>query len=95
MLTYCNVLLQSIIATVNLSVYGHAYEGMPGYAYTSAFWCGVISCVLAGIIASTLVLYVIVAGVQHRSDTEETRVQGRHFMVREYNSSSGNTVANG
>lgn len=72
---------QSIIATVNLAVYGHSYEGLSGYTYTSAFWCGVISCVLAGVIATTLVLYVIVAGMAHRTDTEETRIQGRHFMV--------------
>ncbi|KAK9897619.1 voltage-gated potassium channel [Cystobasidium minutum MCA 4210] len=76
-------IIKSIIATVNLAVYGHAYEGLPGYTYTSAFWCGVISCILAGVIASTLVLYVIVAGIEHRTDSEETRIQGRHFMLGE------------
>lgn len=49
--------------------------------YSEGFWAAVFSCLLAGIIATMLLIYAVYAKVNDVRDDEEVRVQARHFLV--------------
>lgn len=80
--TVCWV-FKSIIAILNLGLYGAGTRNNVGYDYSDGFWCAVFSCLIAGFISVFLLFSALVQDEDHTSDSEDIRVQARHFLVTE------------
>ena len=52
-----------------------------GYAYSTGFWCAVLSAILASLNAMVLVVYAAYMRRAAWKDNRRIQVQGRHFVV--------------
>ncbi|WOO81374.1 Outward-rectifier potassium channel TOK1 [Vanrija pseudolonga] len=72
---------KTIIAIVNLLVFGAGQRNGPGYSYDQGFWCAVVSCVISGFISFCLLVHYILVFGRPEWDKEEIRLEGRKFML--------------
>jgi potassium channel subfamily K len=72
---------KTIIALVNLILFGILTRNGEGYQYSEGFWCAVISVIDAGIITVALLFHYFFAFGKKMEDTEEVRLEGRKFML--------------
>ncbi|ODN83387.1 hypothetical protein L202_01531 [Cryptococcus amylolentus CBS 6039] len=74
-------LAKTIVAAVNLILFGITTRNSQGYKYLEGFWCAVVSIVISGIICVTLLLHYFLAFGHAKSDTSDIRNEGKRFML--------------
>lgn len=85
-LTTCRLSLlcwitKTILAIVNLLVFGAGQRNGPGYSYDQGFWCAVVSCIISGCISFCLLVHYLLVFGKPEWDKEEIRLEGRKFML--------------
>lgn len=76
-------IVKSILAIINLALYGASRRKGPCYAYATGFWCAVLSAILAGINAVLLAVFLLYAREQAWKPNRRIQIQGRHFVLTE------------
>ncbi|KII87652.1 hypothetical protein PLICRDRAFT_643132 [Plicaturopsis crispa FD-325 SS-3] len=72
---------KTILAVVNLSIFGTRQGSRADLHYTEGFWCAVISVCTAGIICILLIFHAVLNLDEKKRDNREVRAQGQHFML--------------
>ncbi|WRT67322.1 uncharacterized protein IL334_004292 [Kwoniella shivajii] len=72
---------KTIVAVVNLIIFGILSRNEAGYSYLEGFWCAVISVIDAGIISITLLFHYFFAFGKEEHDQSDIRSEGRRFML--------------
>ncbi|CAK9784042.1 unnamed protein product [Cutaneotrichosporon oleaginosum] len=77
---YCWV-AKTIIAIVNIAYFGAWRNKNPDYTFDQAFWAGVVSVIIAGIISTCLFLHYVFAYKHDHAESPKLLVTGRKFML--------------
>nr|ODN94990.1 hypothetical protein L204_04335 [Cryptococcus depauperatus CBS 7855] len=72
---------KTLVAAVNLTLFGIVTRNSPGYQYQEGFWCAIVSIIDSGIICCTLLLHYFLAFGHSKSDNSDIRNEGRRFML--------------
>nr|XP_019042442.1 hypothetical protein I302_09048 [Kwoniella bestiolae CBS 10118]OCF21372.1 hypothetical protein I302_09048 [Kwoniella bestiolae CBS 10118] len=72
---------KTVVAAVNLIVFGILSRNSEGWTYLEGFWCAVISIIDAGIISITLLFHYFFAFKDEQQDHSDIRSEGRRFML--------------
>lgn len=72
---------KTLVAAVNLIVFGVVARNGPGYSFDEGFWCAVVSIIDAGIITILLLLHYFYAFRPGGDHDLDLRMQGRQFML--------------
>ncbi|OCF71649.1 hypothetical protein I204_07709 [Kwoniella mangroviensis CBS 8886] len=72
---------KTIVAVINLIIFGILTRNSEGWAYLEGFWCAIISIIDAGIISITLLFHYFFAFGYEQQDQSDIRSEGRRFML--------------
>ncbi|OCF45376.1 hypothetical protein I317_00621 [Kwoniella heveanensis CBS 569] len=72
---------KTVVAGVNLIIFGILTRNGDGYQYVEGFWCAVISIIEAGIISITLTFHYFFAFKSEKHDSSDIRSEGKKFML--------------
>ncbi|WVQ98939.1 hypothetical protein IAU59_006071 [Kwoniella sp. CBS 9459] len=72
---------KTVVAGVNLIIFGILTRNAAGYQYREGFWCAVISIITAGIISITLTFHYFFAFKREKHDSSDIRSEGKKFML--------------
>ncbi|ORY28329.1 hypothetical protein BCR39DRAFT_535524 [Naematelia encephala] len=73
--------VKTVVAAVNLIIFGILTRNGNGYTYAEGFWCAVVSIIDSGIISIALLFHYFLAFGRENHDTNEVRLEGRKFML--------------
>ncbi|KAL7423995.1 Potassium channel [Cryptotrichosporon argae] len=74
-------IIKTLVALVNLIVFGATTRNGNGYTYDEAFWCAVVSLIVSGMITFVLIFHYIFAFGRPAIDRKDVRQEGRKFML--------------
>ncbi|KAL0254181.1 hypothetical protein I308_101561 [Cryptococcus tetragattii IND107] len=77
---YC-WLAKTVVAAVNLIVFGILTRNDTSYQYLEGFWCAVVSFIGSTIISFTLLCHYFLAFGHLKADNRDVRSEGRRFML--------------
>ncbi|KIR32897.1 potassium channel protein [Cryptococcus deuterogattii MMRL2647] len=72
---------KTVVAAVNLIVFGILTRNDASYQYLEGFWCAIVSFIGSTIISFTLLFHYFLAFGHSKSDNWDVRSQGRRFML--------------
>jgi potassium channel subfamily K len=72
---------KTIVAAVNLIVFGIMTRNDPGYSYREGFWCAVVSIIDSGIIVAVLSIHYMYFFRQKAEADIDVRLQGKQFLL--------------
>ncbi|WWD01178.1 hypothetical protein V866_008118 [Kwoniella sp. B9012] len=72
---------KTVVAAINLIIFGILARNSEGWTYLEGFWCAVISIIDAGIISITLLFHYFFAFGKEQQDQSDIRSEGRRFML--------------
>ncbi|WVF71970.1 hypothetical protein IAT40_006780 [Kwoniella sp. CBS 6097] len=72
---------KTVVAGINLIIFGILTRNGGGYQYIEGFWCAVISIIIAGIISITLTFHYFFAFKTEKHDSSDIRSEGKKFML--------------
>ncbi|ADV20024.1 potassium channel protein [Cryptococcus gattii E566] len=72
---------KTVVAAVNLIVFGILTRNDVSYQYLEGFWCAIVSFIGSTIISFTLLFHYFLAFGHSKSDNWDVRSQGRRFML--------------
>ena len=75
--------MKTIVAIVNLGIFGIGSSNYKSYALSEGFWCAAFSAGLAALISLVLVFYAIFSEATEDTEDKSLRIQARHFLLTE------------
>lgn len=72
---------KTVIAAINLILFGILTRNEAGYQYLEGFWCAIVSFIGSSLISFTLLFHYFLAFGHSKSDNSDMRSEGRRFML--------------
>ncbi|OXC65870.1 potassium channel protein [Cryptococcus neoformans] len=72
---------KTVVAAINLILFGILTRNEAGYRYLEGFWCAIVSFIGSSLISLTLLFHYFLAFGHSKSDNSDMRSEGRRFML--------------